>query len=141
MAGPLRGGGGKDLAIKEKITFLKTFILFCCHLKIVVILLKTTYRNMDIITSKFVGRYFYWVVTIFSKNRAILVQKLGEEKNCQNPFLAIFERKKNPTAIKLGGGDKALKNRLLLSGDSKSLDIGYCYTIDAHHLKLLCHNW
>ena len=38
------------------------------------------------ITLKFVGRYFYLIVTIFSKKRAILVQKLGEEKKCQNPF-------------------------------------------------------
>ena len=39
MAGPLRGGGGKGRAIKEKITFFETFFLFCCHLKIKIILL------------------------------------------------------------------------------------------------------
>ena len=34
-------------AIKEKRTFFETFFLFCCHLKIKIILLYTTYRNMD----------------------------------------------------------------------------------------------
>ena len=47
------------------------------------------------ITLKIVGRYFYWVVTLFPKNRAILVQKFGQEKkNCQNPFPAILKTKK-----------------------------------------------
>ena len=36
---------------------------------------------------KFVGRYFYLVVTIFSKN-------CGVKKSCQNPFLAILRLKK-----------------------------------------------
>ena len=40
VAGPLRGGeGGKGRATKEKRTFFKTFFLFCCHLKIKIILL------------------------------------------------------------------------------------------------------
>ena len=40
MAGPLRGGGvGKGRAIKEKRTFFESFFLFCCHLKIKIILL------------------------------------------------------------------------------------------------------
>ena len=40
VAGPLRGGGGgKGWAIKEKRTFFETFLLFCCHLKIKIILL------------------------------------------------------------------------------------------------------
>ena len=39
MAGPLRGGEG-GRAIKEKITFFKNFLLFCCNLKIKHILLK-----------------------------------------------------------------------------------------------------
>ena len=35
-----------------------------------------------------------------------------------------------------------LKTRLLLSGDSKSLALlGYCYTIEGHHLILHCQNW
>ena len=50
MAGPLRGGGGgKGRAIKEKKLFLKLFFFFCCHLKIKIILLQTTYRNMDVL--------------------------------------------------------------------------------------------
>ena len=39
------------------------------------------------ITLKFVDRYFYLVVTIFSKNMAILVQKFGEEIEQLIPFL------------------------------------------------------
>ena len=35
VAGPLRGGWGKGRATKEK----RTFFLFCCHLKIKIILL------------------------------------------------------------------------------------------------------
>ena len=46
---------------------------------------------------KFVGRYFYLDVP---KNRAILVQKLCGEKNCQNPFSAILRLR--------GVGGKAL---------------------------------
>jgi len=49
---------------------------------------------------------------MFSKKRAILVQKLCGEKSCQNPFSAISrlkKKKKVPMAIKLEGGeDKAL---------------------------------
>ena len=49
MAWPLgRGGGGKGRAIKEKRTFVETFFCFCCPIKIKIILLKTTYRNMEI---------------------------------------------------------------------------------------------
>ena len=48
IAGPLRGGGGKGRAIKETRTFSETFFLFCRHLKIKIILLWTTYRNMEI---------------------------------------------------------------------------------------------
>ena len=48
MAGPLRGGGVKAGPLRKKELFLKLFFLFCCHLKIKIILLQTTYRNMDI---------------------------------------------------------------------------------------------
>ena len=34
MAGPIRGGGGKGLAIKEKITFFGTFFLILLPFKI-----------------------------------------------------------------------------------------------------------
>ena len=39
---------------------------------------------------------------------ALLVQKLWGGKSCQNPFLAFLRLKKNPTAIKLGGGGGGL---------------------------------
>ena len=42
MAGPLRGGGSKGLAIKEKITFLKFLLPFKNKNYF------TPYRNMDI---------------------------------------------------------------------------------------------
>ena len=63
---------------------------------------------------KFVGRYFYLVVTIFPKNRAILVQKLWGEKKLSKSVFGYFNTKKKfkkkvPMAIKLeGGGDKSL---------------------------------
>ena len=59
---------------------------------------------------------FTWLLKYFPKNRAILVKKLGEEKNCQNSFPAILWLK-NHTAIKpergRGGGGKALMARPL----------------------------
>ena len=66
MARPLREGGGKGRAIKEKITFLETFYFVLLPFK------SKNYCTLDNlskyghITLKFVGRYFYWVVTIFS---------------------------------------------------------------------------
>ena len=48
-----------------------------------------------------------------------MVQKLGEVKNCQNPFPAINDQNKtkNSTAIKAeGGGGKALMARPLRKG-------------------------
>ena len=66
MAGPLRGGGGKGPAIKGKKLFLEL-------LKIVLPLKNKNYFTLDNlskyghITLKFVGRYFIWVVTIFSQ--------------------------------------------------------------------------
>ena len=67
MAGPLRGGGGKGWATKEKRTFLKLFFFILLPFK------NKNYFTLDNlskyghITLKFVGRYFYLVVTIFSK--------------------------------------------------------------------------
>ena len=57
------------------------------------------------ITLKFVGRYFYLDVIKFSKNRAVLVQKLcGEKKLSKSVFSYFKTKKKVPMAIKLEGG-------------------------------------
>ena len=69
-----------------------------------------TYRHMDI-TLKFVGRYLYRFVTIFSKkNRTILVQKLGEDKKLSK-YVAGYYFKTKKILLPFsgeGGGDKAL---------------------------------
>ena len=60
-------GGGKGRATKEKRTFFKTFFFILLPFK------NKNYFTLDNlskyghITLKFVGRYFYLVVTIFSK--------------------------------------------------------------------------
>ena len=46
------------------------------------------------ITLKLAGRYFYLLVTIIPKNRAILVQKLGGEKNLSKSVFGYFKTKK-----------------------------------------------
>ena len=46
-------------------------------------------------------RYFTGLLQYFPKKRAILVQKLGEEKKS---VFGYFMTKRNPTFIKLGGG-------------------------------------
>ena len=74
-----------EAAKKITITVFGTFLKFGCHLKINIYFL-SKYGN---ITLKFVGRYFNWVVTIFSKKRLFLSQNWGKKKNCQNPFTAI----------------------------------------------------
>ena len=62
MAGPLReGGGGKGPDIKEKITYKKPFKFFIQKWKWFYL------SKYESITLKFVGRYFIWVVTIYSK--------------------------------------------------------------------------
>ena len=67
MAGPLREGGGEGRAMKEKKTFFETCFFILLPFK------KKNYFTLDNlwkyghIMLKFVGRYFYWVVTIFSK--------------------------------------------------------------------------
>ena len=72
------------------------------------------------ITLEFVGRYFYLVVTIFSKFiYAILVPKLWGEKSCQNPFSAILRLKKMLKKFRWplssrGGAGKALMARPLV---------------------------
>ena len=68
VAGPLRGGeGGKGRATKEKRTFFKTFFSILLPFK------NKNYFTLDNLSKyghimlKFVGRYFYLVVTIFSQ--------------------------------------------------------------------------
>ena len=45
---------------------------------------------MDISRSSLSGGIITGLLQYFPKNRALLVQKLGDEKNCQNPFPAIL---------------------------------------------------
>ena len=62
MAGPIReGGGGKGRAIREKRTFFEKIVLPLKNKNYFTLVL------IEIWTLKFVGRYFYWVVTIFPK--------------------------------------------------------------------------
>ena len=69
-------------AIKEKIFFTN----FCCNLRIKI----TTYRNFDI-TLKFVGRYFYCVVTILSKKLGYFSPKIGGRKKNFKIHLQLFQ--------------------------------------------------
>ena len=93
MAGPLRGGGGKGRAIKEKNFFWNFFFNFVTTKKWKLFYLGdlSKYGN---ITLKFAGRYFYLLVTIFPKNRAILVQKLLGEKKLSKTVFGYFKTKK-----------------------------------------------
>ena len=77
---------------------------------------------------KFVGMYFYWVVTIFSKNRAILVQQLGEENTLSKSVSSYFmTKKKHPTAIGPGGGgSKVIKKRFFLRALSRNFEHCIC---------------
>ena len=80
-------------ATKEKRTFFKTFFFILLPFK------NKNYFTLDNlskyghITLKFVGRYFHLAVTIFSKNRPILVQKLWGEKKSKSVF-GYFKNKK-----------------------------------------------
>ena len=67
MAGPLRGGGGKGRAIKEKITFVETFFFILLPFKNINYFTLDNISKYGNITLKFAGRYFYLLVTIFSK--------------------------------------------------------------------------
>ena len=67
MAGPLRGGGGKGWANKEKRTFFETFFFILLPFKNKNYFTLYNLSKYGHITLKFVGRYFYLVVTIFSK--------------------------------------------------------------------------
>ena len=96
----IKRGGGKGRAIKEKITFLKLFFLILLPFKNINYFTLDNLSKYGHITLKFVGRYFYLLVTIYPKNWAILVQNCGEKKSCQNPFSAILRlEKKTPMAI------------------------------------------
>ena len=53
---------------------------FCCHLKINIILLQTTYRNMDLSRLSLSVGILSRLYQYFPKNRAILVNKLGAEQ-------------------------------------------------------------
>ena len=67
VARPLRGGGGKGRATKEKRTFFKTFFFILLPFKNKKYFTLDNLSKYGHITLKFVGRYFYLVVTIFSK--------------------------------------------------------------------------
>ena len=85
-------------------------------LKILLPIKNYNYSNLDNLSKlKFVGRYFYWVVTIFSKNRAILVQKLGKMKKFSKSLTGYFITKKLkiPTAIR---EDTHRKKSIFFSG-------------------------
>ena len=64
MVETLKGGGDKGLAIKKKYTFLTFFLLLPFKNKYFTLDNLSTYEH---ITLKYVGRYFYWFVTILSK--------------------------------------------------------------------------
>ena len=66
MAGPLRGGRGKGPANKKKNLFF-TFFKKNLPFKNKNYLTLDNLMKYGHITLKFVGRYFIWVVTIFSK--------------------------------------------------------------------------
>ena len=61
-----RGGGVPVKAgpLRKKVLFLNLFFLICCHDNYFTLDNLSKYGH---ITLKFVGRYFYLVVTIFSK--------------------------------------------------------------------------
>ena len=67
------------------------------------------------------------------------------KENCMDILTTFGVRgkiqpKMGPQRIGFFGG--LLKKWLLLSGDSESLALlGYCYTIEWHHLILHCQNW
>ena len=65
---------------------------------------------------KFVGRYFYLVVTIFSKNRVILVKKLWGEKKLSKSVFGYFKTKKERKYFKL----KAVQSVQLLNDGQMS---------------------
>ena len=73
------------------------------------------------------------------------IHRRVRKKECMDIIITFgvrgkIEPKNGPQRNGFFGG--LLKKRLLLSGDSKSLALlGYCYTIEGHHLILHCQNW
>ena len=63
---------------------------------------------MDMSRSSLSVGIFTGFLQYFPKNRAILVQKLGEESKLSKCVSGYFMTKKNPTACKLGGGGEDL---------------------------------
>ena len=94
MAGPLWGGGGKGPDIKEKITVFGTFK------KILLQFINKNNFSLDNLskyrhfTLKFVVRYFIYIVKIFSKYRAILVQKFRQKKIVKIRFWLFYDKKR-----------------------------------------------
>ena len=89
MAVPLReAGGGEGLPLRRFFLFI-----FYYHFK------KFKYFTLDnlsgygYITLKLVGRYFYWLVTIFAEKYGSFSPKIGGRKKCPNPFPAILRIK------------------------------------------------
>ena len=95
MAEPLRGGGG--LAIKKK--YLK-FVPF----EITIILLYTTYRQMDIYHVTVCRYAFYWFVTIFATKKSFSPNIWRENKIVKIRFRLLRKNEKKTTAIKFGRG-------------------------------------
>ena len=62
-----RGGGGNGRAIKEKRTFFETFFFILLPFKNENYFTSDNLSKYGHITLKFVGRYFYLIVTIFSE--------------------------------------------------------------------------
>ena len=94
----IRGGVvGKGPAIKEPRNF---FFKCCCHLKIKIIFTLDNLSKYGHIMLKVVGRYFIWVVTIFPKNWAILVQKFWGRKKIVKIRFQLFYDGLNDSAIK-----------------------------------------
>ena len=86
MAGPLRGGGGsKGPAIKD----------FCFY--ILLSFKNKHYFTLDNllkyghIALTFVCRYFYWVVTIFSKKLGYFIYKIGGRKKIVKICFRLFK--------------------------------------------------
>ena len=93
---PLRGVGEGMSLISNKFF---VYLFLCCHL---IIKKLSTYGN---VTLNFVGRYFYWFVTIFAKKYGPYSPKI--EKSCQIPHT----KKNSDCHWARGGGLMALSLR------------------------------